>query len=419
MQRQSALPLMAPVDAVWARLTAMSMLHRAFRLVKANRGAGGVDKVSIAGYERHLDQNLRELRRQLRQGTYAPLPVRRVWIPKTNGDKRPLGIPAIRDRIVQQALRLVLEPYFESTFADTSYGFRPRRSALQAVHKVEERLIQGCAWIVEADIKDFFTTLNHDRLLDLVCQCVPDPNIRKLVESFLTAGVMEEGIMKQETAGTPQGGVISPLLANIYLNGFDHIMEGANLILVRYADDFVVLCTNPRQARYALRKTQELMASLGLALAPAKTAILRYREGFDFLGYRFQQYYGNHKGPRKKAMDAFKDKIRFLTRRQQPKNVKMVVEKLVPVIRGWGNYFRHGQVKMKFEELDGWVRMRLRSFIAKQKWPAGRNWQYPNSHFRRLGLISLADLLIPCHGATVSESRVREIRTHGSMRGRS
>ena len=158
---------------------------------------------------------------------------------------------------------------------------------------------------------------------------------------------------------------------------------------------------------------------MGLALAPAKTAILRYREGFDFLGYRFQQYYGNHKGPRKKAMDAFKDKIRFLTRRQQPKNVKMVVEKLVPVIRGWGNYFRHGQVKMKFEELDGWVRMRLRSFIAKQKWPAGRNWQYPNSHFRRLGLISLADLLIPCHGATVSESRVREIRTHGSMRGRS
>jgi group II intron reverse transcriptase/maturase len=380
-------------------------LRAAFALVKKNKGCGGVDGVSIARYERHLERNLRELAFLLATGDYHPLPLQRTWIPKANGDKRPLGIPAVRDRVVQQAILTMLEPLFEPDFSEASYGFRSGRSALQAVDTAQRHLDDGYEYIVEADIKDFFTTLHHQRLMDKVKERVNDPRLTRLLWQFLKAGVMEEGQLRATTTGTPQGGVISPLLANIYLNDFDHTMNDAGLALVRYADDFVILCKTVNEAVKVMRMVKNGMAKLGLTLAEGKTGIVEYRTGFDFLGYHFQRYYGNYKWPRDKAVKAFKDKVRRATRRQQPKNVKMVVDKLNPVLRGWGAYFRHGNVKKRFSELDSWVRMRLRSFIEKQKWPPGMNWKYPNDHFRRLGLVSLAELLayqpalsLPYHG---------------------
>jgi group II intron reverse transcriptase/maturase len=374
------------------QVTNEQALTAAFQAVKRNRGCGGVDEVSIARYERNLTRNIVELSRTLRTGRYAPLPVRRVLIPKPNGATRPLGIPAVRDRIVQQAILTVVQPLAEPAFSDCSYGFRPHRSALQAVRRVQEYLDQGYVYIVDADIKDFFGTLHHQVLMDRARNAIPDRRLTRLIWQFLNAGVMEEGKVRNAGTGTPQGGVISPLLANLYLNEFDGKLARIDWKLVRYADDFVILCKSVNAAVQALRTAREVLRSLHLELAEEKTRIAEYPAGFDFLGYRFQQYYGNYKWPRRKAVDTFKDKVRRLTRRQQPKNVKMVIEKLNPVIRGWGHYFKYGNVKKRFAELDGWVRMRLRSFIDKQKRTTG-NWRYPNVHFHKLGLCSLTDLL--------------------------
>jgi len=374
------------------QITDMSALADAFQAVRRNRGCGGVDKVSIARFERHLDCHLTELSRMLREGQYQPLPVRRVLIPKLNGATRPLGIPAVRDRVVQQAVLTAVQPLVEPLFSEASYGFRPRRSALQAVQKVQECLDQGYVYVVDADIKDFFGTLHHQVLMDKVRQAIPDRAVTRLIWQFLTAGIMEEGTVRNAEAGTPQGGVISPLLANLYLNEFDRKAANREWKLVRYADDFVILCKSVNAAGAALKKAREILGTLHLELAEEKTRLTEYAQGFDFLGYRFQRYHGNYKWPRRKAVAAFKDKVRRHTRRQQPKNVAMVITKLNPVIRGWGHYFKYGNVKNRYRELDGWIRMRLRSFIAKQKQASG-NWRYPNAHFRKLGLCSLTDLL--------------------------
>lgn len=367
-------------------------LTRAFQAVKRNRGAGGVDAVSITQYARNLGRNVAELSRVLRTGRYTPLPVRRVRIPKPSGTTRPLGIPAVRDRIVQQAILTEVQPRVEPMFATVSYGFRPGRSALQAVQKVQEYLDHGYLYIVEVDIKDFFGALHHQVLMDKVRRTIPDRQVTRLIWQFLQAGVMEEGKVRTETTGTPQGGVISPLLANLYLNEFDRKLSRSDWKLVRYADDFVILCRSVNAAVQALKTARAILASLHLELAEEKTRIAEYAAGFDFLGYHFQQYYGNYKWPRRKAVDAFQDKVRRLTRRQQPKNVAMVIEKLNPVIRGWGQYFKYGNVKHHYRNLDGWIRMRLRCFIAKQKRVSG-NWRHPNAHFQKLGLCSLTDLL--------------------------
>lgn len=367
-------------------------LVKAFAKVKRNRGGFGVDRISLKQYGNNLARNTKELARLLEQERYSPLPVRQVLIPKTNGKLRPLGIPTVRDRVVQQAILEVIQPIFETIFSPASYGFRPGKSAILAINKVQEYLDEGYEYIVEADIKDFFGQLDKTRLMSKVHEQMKDTRLHKLLWKILRAGVMIEGRVKSTVAGTPQGGVISPILANIYLNDFDHKLERAGYRLVRYADDFVILAKTVNEATSAMKMIRSLIKSMKLELAEEKTKITTYAQGFDFLGYHFRQnYYGKYKWPTGKAQKAFKDKIRRGTRRQQPKNVAMVIQDINPIIRGWGNYFRYGDVKGKYTDLDSWIRMRLRSFIEKKKQVL--NWKYPNTCFDKLGLVSLTALL--------------------------
>lgn len=375
-------------------------LKSAFAIVKRNHGSGGIDQISMLEYERHLDRNLMELLRRIKTREYAPLPVRRVHIPKPNGKTRPLGIPAIRDRVVQQAVLSVIQPQLEPMFRANSYGFRPGKSARQAIDQIQEYLVQGYTTVVDADIRDFFGTINQQLLMTKLRENIPDRSMTYLIWQFLRTGIMEEGRIRTATAGTPQGGVISPILANLYLNDFDHAIEKAGLKLVRYADDFVILCQSVNQAVMAMQRVKILLKRLRLELAPEKTRITDYHAGFDFLGYRFQQFFGFKRWPRHKAVQAFREKIKNATRRQQPKNVAQVIATVNPLIRGWGNYFKYGNSQSCFERLDGWIRMRLRSFIAKKKWPSGMNWKYPSDHFLELGLVCLTPLL-----ATVSTAQ--------------
>jgi len=367
-------------------------LKCAFAIVKRNHGAGGIDQISILEYERHLNRNLLELLRRIKSRTYEPLPVRRVNIPKPNGKTRPLGIPAIRDRILQQAVLSDIQPQLEPRFSVSSFGFRPGRSPRQAIDQIQEYLNQGYTHVVDADIRDFFGTLNQQILMAKLHATIPDRLVTHLIWQFLRAGVMEEGRLRTATAGTPQGGVISPILANLYLNEFDHAIEKAGLKLVRYADDLVILCRSVNQVVMAMQRVKVVLKKLKLEIAPEKTQITDYNTGFDFLGYHFQQFYGSKRWPRHKAVQSFKDKVRHVTRRQQPKNVAQVIQELNPLIRGWGNYFKYGNSKTCFERLDGWIRMRLRSFIEKKKWPTSMNWKYPADHFFALGLVCLLPL---------------------------
>jgi group II intron reverse transcriptase/maturase len=376
-------------------ITQETTLVRAFLSVKRNKGCPGIDKQSIATFEEHLGTNIRELSRLLKEKRYEPLPAKRVFIPKANGKQRPLGIPAVRDRVVQQAVRSVIEPTFEKLFNNASYGFRPHRSAHQAIEKIREYLNQGYEHVVDADIRDFFGTLDHQILMEKVKKAIPDRDIQYLVFLFLKAGVMEEGQIKKTTTGTPQGGVISPLLANLYLTELDDTMEKANLKIVRYADDFVILCTSVNQATYAMKKTKEKMNRLNLELAPEKTKVTDVYQGFTFLGYSFWKCKGTtYTFPSDKSIAKFKEKLRLVTRRQQPKNVKMVIEKLNPILRGWGNYFGKWHGKSRFTRLDEWTRMRLRSFLKKKRaLSVSAHTKYPNSFFKELGLVFLLDFL--------------------------
>lgn len=383
-------------------------LHAAFVAVKRNRGCGGIDEVSLTHYECALEANLRELVRTLREGTYQPLPVRRVDIPKPNGKTRPLGIPAIRDRVVQQAVLTAIQPQLEPRMSADSFGFRPGKSAHQAIDRIQHWLNEGYTHVVDADIRDFFGTLNQQLLMAKVRDTVADRSATYLIWQFLRAGVMQEGTIRTVTAGTPQGGIISPILANLYLNDFDHVMERAGLKLVRYADDFVILCRSVNQAVAAMKLVRAQLKKLKLELAEEKTKITDYKTGFDFLGYRFQEFHGHKRWPRHKAVQSFKEKVRRLTRRQQPKNVAQVIVDLNPLIRGWGIYFRHGNSTTCFARLDGWIRMRLRSFIEKKKWPSGMNWKYPTDHFVSLGLVCLTSLAAPSMGAQMSFSAMEQ-----------
>lgn len=387
-------------------------LERAFARVKANRGAPGVDGKGIFSFEKDLERNLAELSRLLVQGRYEPPPVKRVYIPKASGAKRPLGIPTVADRVAQQAVLQVIGPLFEETFSDCSYGFRPGRSPIQAVEKVQEHLSRN-HWVVDADITDFFGTVDHSILLYDVSKVVKDRKLFLLIKRWLKAGVLEDGNIRTVITGTPQGGVISPLLANIYLTRLDKVMEDNGLKMVRYADDFVIFCHRRWQAQLILELVEKVMKKLRLTLHPEKTRVVNgYRDGFTFLGYRFQ---GEHKTPRDEAVKSFKDKVRHETRRQQPKTLEMVLEGLNPKVRGWGNYYRYGDTEWLFQDLDAWVRMRLRCFLEKRK-TRYQNLRLPNRIFVKAGLVSLMDLkaaLAPCEGATAKDSRIREIRTCG------
>lgn len=369
-------------------------LERAFLQVKANQGAAGVDYVTIEQFEQHWEENLEKLVRGLRQGSYRPQAIRRVWIPKADSkEQRPLGVPTVRDRVVQTALVKVLEPIFERDFAQHSYGFRPKRGCKDALRRVDELLQQGYAWVVDADLKSYFDTIPHEKLMKRVAEKVADGVVLDVIEAFLKAKVMETVVGWTPEEGTPQGAVLSPLLSNIYLDPLDHEMAEAGHEMVRYADDFVVLCRNRAEAEQVLEKLQSWTAQAGLKLHPIKTRIVNASEpgGFDFLGYHFEQ---GRKWPRQKSLKKLKDSIRGKTGRGHGKSLASIITNLNRTLHGWFEYFKHSHAEV-FTTLDGWIRMRLRSILRRRAGRKGRgrgrdNRRWPNAFFAKRGLFSMA-----------------------------
>ena len=341
------------IDKVWY----LPNLRRAWTLVKANHGTWGVDRQSLEAFEAHLEEELQDLQGALKADAYVPLPGRRVYIPKPDGRRRGLAVPAVRDRVVQTALRLRLEPHFEARFAETSYGFRPGRSAHQAIGDVMASLHRGGEWIVEVDIERFFDTASHKRLLGTVAEVVADGRILRLVQAFLQAGVMEEGRKRTLVAGTPQGACLSPLLSNAFLNTCDHQMLAHGHRAVRYCDDLVVVCRTREDAEAALEQVHQILeGQLGLRLHPGKTRVVHITEGFEFLGFRFwRDDRGLHLQPRAQAVQVLRNKVRWITRREQPRRVDQVVALLNPVLRGWRRYFRIGDLRKLGWRVDRWV----------------------------------------------------------------
>ena len=367
-------------------------LRAAFQQVAANEGAAGVDHVTITMFEGHRDEELKRLSDQLRNGTYHPQLIRRHYIPKPGTqEKRPLGIPTVRDRVVQTALRMVIEPIFEHEFAEHSYGFRPQRGCKDALRRVDELLKSGYCYIVDADLKSYFDTIPHNRLMALVGQKVSDGRVLNLIEAFLKQGVLDDLREWTPEMGSPQGAVISPLLSNIYLNPLDHLMAQQGFEMVRYADDFVILCRSPEEATRALAVVQEWTATAGLTLHPTKTKIVNANEDrFEFLGYRFE---GGKRYPRAKSLTKLKDTIRAQTKRTSGKCLRAIIGSINPTLRGWFGYFKHSY-KTTFTDLDSWIRMRLRSILRKRCHRRGRgrgadHYRWPNAFFAEHGLYSL------------------------------
>lgn len=377
------------VHSLTGRITP-ELMSRAFRNVKRNRGVAGLDKVSITMFQANLEQNLLALMHDLKtRDGYTALPLRRVHIPKGPGQSRPLGIPAVRDRVAQEVLRLLLSPIFDRLFHDNSYGFRPGRSCHMAVEKVLEFHRAGHTHVLDADIQGFFDNLPHDVIMTALRAEIADGNILDLIEKFLKAGVMEEGVFRPTRKGTPQGGVISPLLANIALNSLDWHLDGAGYRFVRYADDFVVLCRSAAQLAEAQALVQQHLTSLGLTLSPEKTRPTRFREGFAFLGFAISSWSVTM---RPRSVENFKDKVRELTPRHQNLDAQ-VITKLNQVIRGTANYFAttFSHVGNIFRGLDRWIRMRLRCMKFKRKSRAD-NGRIRLYHLRQRGLLSLSNL---------------------------
>jgi RNA-directed DNA polymerase len=376
------------------KLQPEATLRAAFEHVAANRGAAGVDHVTTEQFADDLEANVRRLREELRTGRYRPQPIRRHWIPKPGSqDERPLGIPTVRDRVVQTALRMALEPIFERDFAAHSYGFRPGRGCKDALRRVDELLKAGYVHVVDADLKSYFDTIPHDRLLASIGQKVTDGRLLKLLEGFLKQRIMDDAGAWTPEEGTPQGAVISPLLSNIYLDPLDHLMAGQGFAMVRYADDFVVLCRSPQEASAALAEVQRWTAQAGLTLHPTKTRLVDATEDcFDFLGYRFE---AGHRRPRAKSLRAFKDAIRAKTKRTAGHSLSTIIEDLNRTLRGWLEYFKHSH-HSTFPPLDGWIRRRLRNILRKQHGRSGiarggDNIRWPNAYFAKQGLFSLRD----------------------------
>ncbi len=363
------------------------VMSTAFRNVRRNRGAAGIDKISIQLYQKNLLENLLALKRRLKDRSFKPLPLRRVHISKGEGKTRPLGIPAVRDRVAQEVLRQLLSPLFERIFHDDSYGFRPGRNCHQAVERVLELRRQGYTHVLDADIQGFFDNIPHDVIMAGVAAEVADGNILGLVERFLKAGVMEEGLFQPTRLGTPQGGVISPLLANIALNGLDWRLHDAGFRCVRYADDFVVLCRSEAEVMAAHDLVQQHLTQLGLTLSAEKTKQTRFRDGFAFLGFVLSSWAVTM---RPKAVEKFKTKLRELTPRHHNLD-QGVVKKVNAVVRGTANYFAtaFSSVRALFRTLNRWIRMRLRCMKFKCKRMTD-NWRLHGKHLARLGFVFLS-----------------------------
>jgi RNA-directed DNA polymerase len=376
------------IDKVYAPAN----LRAAFAKVKANGGAAGVDHETIEMFERHLEENLEKLSRRLREGSYRSQGVKRVWITKPGSkEKRPLGIPTVRDRVVQAALLHVLEPIFERGFARQSYGFRPNRGCKDALRRLGKLLKAGYTIVVDADLKSYFDTISWGRLIKLVEEKVSDGRVIEVLKAMLSQKVMETAKSWTPEEGTPQGAVISPLLSNIYLDPLDQKMAQGGVEMVRYADDFVILCRSEAEAEEALEEVRRWAAQAGLTLHPVKTRIVNADEGsFDFLGYHFERGY---KWPRRKSLDKLKDTIRGKTRRTNGDSLQAIIEDVNRTLVGWFEYFKHSH-KTTFPPLDKWIRMRLRSILRKRNRRKGRgcgcdHWRWPNSFFAEHGLCSL------------------------------
>lgn len=379
------------IDKVYADANLMVAAAK----VVTNAGAAGVDRVTVEAFSDRLDRHLTELHQQLRTDTFRPQLIRRVHIPKPGTmQTRPLGIPTVRDRVVQTALVHVLQPIFERDFAARSYGFRPQRGAHQALERVEELLANGYCYVVDADLKSYFDTIPHERLLQRVAQKVSDGRVLALIRSFLEAGILEGGTEWTPTQGAPQGAVLSPLLANIYLDPLDHEVARRGWEMVRYADDFVIFCRSREAAEAALAYVREWVADNGLTLHPEKTHLVDARsESFEFLGYRFK---GSFRDPRAKSLGKLKDRIREKTRRTDGRSLQVIVNDLNGTLRGWYGYFWRCYWNV-FSGLDGWIRRRLRSILRKRQGRhgisrAGADEQrWPVKFFAEVGLYSMKE----------------------------
>jgi RNA-directed DNA polymerase len=374
------------------KVYALPTLRAAFARVKANRGAPGVDHVTVAMFEVRLDANLTALSEALRTGTYRPQSIRRHWIPKGPRERRPLGIPTVRDRVVQSALRLVLEPIFETTFAPHSYGFRPQRSTKQALRRVVTLLRAGYRYVVDADLQAYFDSIPHAPLRARVQTRVSDGRVLALVDAFLHQPIFDGLAQWTVDEGSPQGAVLSPLLANLYLDPLDHVVAAAGYEMVRYADDFVILCRTADEAQQALALVQRWTEAAGLRLHPTKTHLVDMQSpgGFDFLGYHFER---DHRWPRQKSRQKLKDAVRQKTRRTNGHSLAVIIDDVNRTLRGWLEYFKHSHGS--FAKLDAWVRMRLRSILRKRNRRRGRgrgsdHQRWPDTFFTAQGLFSLA-----------------------------
>ena len=356
--------------ALYDRIFRLDILWRAWKEVRENMGSAGIDNITFEMVEEYgVEEYLLDIQEDLQNKKYRPKPVKRVYIPKPDGKQRPLGIPTIRDRIVQQACKIVIEPVFEANFLDNSYGFRPKRDAKQATEKVKKELYKNW-YVVDADIQGYFDNINHEILLGLLNRRISDRRVIKLCRQWLRAGVIENGKYYPTEKGSPQGGVISPLLANIYLHVLDSYWENHKElgVIVRYADDAVIMCRKRTDAELAFEHLKRIMTKLKLTLNPQKTKIVDMnKESFDFLGFRYQKFGKTKSGrklpymmPSKKAMEKVKDAIRVITcRKSAYEGLEQKVEKLNPLIRGWRNYFQHGNSTKRFKQLDEYVWMKL------------------------------------------------------------